>query len=147
MNFEGASNGNRELENFLRQYHERMLKLERAVQVQGVDSDKQTKVAVAPPRASIDVQSIAGGRMTVAIRNPEFSTTKGQNPLRTPIYHKIEYSPDPLFRSAVTELPPSIQTHWPIDIPTGTRLHVRVSSSYDGRTWNQPSVHQGEVSL
>lgn len=114
--------------------------IERALGIGGLSPDKQAKVAVVPPRADIAVSAIAGsGQATVSITNPEFIRGRG-NPLRTPIYHKVRYSLDPTFRTAVTALPPSVQTHWPIQVVAGSKMHFEVTHSYDGVSWTLPVV-------
>lgn len=126
-----------------RSLHERLNSLERATGLQGTDPDLKTKLAKVPPRAQIAVNGIAGtGNFTVSITNPEFQASKG-NPLRTPIYHKLQYSADSSFRSGVHELPPSTQTHWPIPSPPKSKYHFRLASSFDGVNWNLPIVTPG----
>lgn len=137
---EGSGRLNLELRNSLENTESRMRVIERAIGVTGLDPDRQRKVAPAPPRADVDVQSTPGVGFTVSITNPEFIPERG-NPLRTPIYHRVSYSPDPRFRTGVITLPPGVQTHWPIQAKPGTKVYTHVLSSYDGHNWNQPIIH------
>lgn len=143
-NFDGASRHesgkrNLHLEQALRTLHQRLEVLERGTGTQGLDSDKQQKLAPTPPRAGLGVVSSSDGtQMAVAIANPEFQQRKGGNPLRTPIYHRVEYSEDPTFRTGVTRLPHSTQTYFPLPVKPGAKLHFRLQSSYDGRNFNAP---------
>lgn len=146
INFDGAARHesgklNTHAEQAFRALHERLLILEQGQTVEGLNPDQQRKIAPAPPRAKFLVDGGAGtGLFAVKITNPEFIPgRKGDNPLRTPIFHKLKYSTDPTFRSRVTELPPSTQTYWPINGSPGQTLHFRVLSSYDGHTWNSPT--------
>lgn len=146
-NFDGAARGvdgklNIHLDQALRAFHDRLTHQERATQLQASDPDIKSKLSQVPGRAHVNVRPIVGtGNFTVSLTNPEFQLNKG-NPLRTPIYHKISYSADPSFRSGVTELPPSTQTHWPIAVTPKSKLHFKVASSHDGVNWNQPIITQ-----
>lgn len=143
-NFDGAARQNDRmnihLDQALRSFHDRLNSLERATASQAADPDIKSKLAKVPGRAAVAVKPVSGtGNFTVSLTNPEFQPSKG-NPLRTPIYHKLQYSADPAFRSGVHELPPSTQTHWPITTQPKSKYHFRVASSYDGVNWNQPIV-------
>lgn len=133
---------NLDLQQALINQDSRIYVIERAFGLTGLDSDKKTKVVIVPPRADFDVEA-GTGQITVSITNPEFIPGRG-NPLKQPIYHRISTSPDPSFRVAVKRRPPSVQTHWPIIVPSGSKQHVRVESSYDGRSWTLP-ITKGPV--
>lgn len=127
---------NLDLQQSLIGHDSRLEVVERALGIGGLDPDKKTKLAPVPPRADVEVTPGAG-QFTVSLTNPEFIRGRG-NPLRNPIYHKIRFTADPTFRSGVKELPPSVQTHWPILAPTGSRLYVQVLHSFDGINWTLP---------
>lgn len=143
--FDAAAKGpdgrlNLDLQQALIHHDSRMEVIERALGIGGLSPDKLAKVAVVPPRADVSVATQANsGQLTVSLTNPEFIRGRG-NPMRTPIYHKVRYSPDPSFRNAVTELPPSVQTHWPIRVTPGSQLHLQVLHSYDGINWSLPII-------
>jgi hypothetical protein len=132
---------NLDLEQALHTHSDRIAVAERALGIGGLDPSKQTKIAPIPPLANVALLTGApgSGQATVSITNPEFIRGRG-NPLRTPIYHHIRYGVDPTFRNAVTDLPPSLQTHWPILVQPGIKTYVEVSHSYDGTNWTQPIV-------
>lgn len=140
-NFDGASRDssgrlNIHQEHAFRSLHDRLSQLEKTTALQAVSADKTTKLSKVPPRAQMAIRPVAGtGNFQVSITNPEFQASKG-NPLRTPIYHKLQYSPDASFRTGVVELPPSTQTHWPIATAPNSKYHFRLVSSYDGQNWN-----------
>lgn len=138
---------NSHLQKALESLHARIRVLERGSGTQGLDSDKQQKLAVVPPRAGLAVMpSPVAGQIAVAITNPEFGAVKGKNPLRAAIYHRIQYSEDPSFRTGVTKLPYSPQTHWPLTVAPGRTLHFHLQSSHDGRNWSLP-VLSGPVKV
>ena len=144
-NFDAAAKGsdgrlNQDLHQALITSNSRMEVIERALGIGGLNPDERTKVSVVPPRADISVLSHpSSGQLTVSLTNPEFIRGRG-NPLRAPIYHKVRISPDPTFRNAVTELPPSVQTHWPIKVTPGSKVHIQVLHSYDGVSWSLPII-------
>lgn len=133
---------NLDLQQALINQDSRMAVIERALGIGGLDPDKQSKIAVVPPRADIALSSSAGG-FNVSITNPEFIRGRG-NPLRTPIYHRIAYSPDPTFRNAVQHKQPSVQTDWTVQAVPGSKLYVQVQHSYDGINWTSP-ITKGPV--
>lgn len=143
-NYDGAARNsggqlNVHLENALRTLHARLEVLERGSGTQGLDPDRQQKLSVRPPRAGLTVMtSQGGGQVAVSINNPEFGQEKGKNPLRTALIHRVEYSTDPAFRTGVTRLPQGPQTYFPVKTAPGTTLHFRLTSSFDGRTFNAP---------
>lgn len=137
---ESSGRLNLDLQTALINQDSRLEVIERAVGIGGLDPDKKSKLAAVPPRADVAVVSTPGsGQFTLSLTNPEFIPGRG-NPLRTPIYHKVSYSPDPTFRTAVTRLPPSVQTHWPIQATPGIKMHAQIVSSYDGVNWSLPII-------
>jgi hypothetical protein len=129
---------NQDLQQALINTDSRIQVIERGLGIGGLDPDKQSKIAVVPPRADIAVTG-ASGQATVSITNPEFIRGRG-NPLRTPIYHRLRYSVDPTFRNGVKTLPPSVQTHWPLQLPVGQKFFIQVQHSYDAVNWTLPVV-------
>lgn len=138
---------NSHLQKALETLHQRIRVLERGSGTAGLDSDKQQKLSAVPPRAGLAVMPTpVAGQVSLAVQNPEFGNEKGKNPLRTALYHRLDYSTDPTFTKNVVRLPYGPQTHWPLTVAPGQTLHFRLRSSYDGRSWNLP-VLSGPVKV
>ncbi|SRR6266851_4193829 len=109
------------------------------------NSDTQSPVNPAPPRAQVQVRPATSGILAVTINNPQFlsSSVPGKkvgNFLRAPITHSVEYSADGF--KTVSSFPPSVQNHY--SVPTnGKTLQFRIKSSLDGVTFNTPQVTKG----
>lgn len=142
-NFSAAVRHPDQMENLLRDFHERMQKLEKHTSTQAVSSQKRAPVTERPPRAALSVSGTKGkGRWVVTIRNPEFGNTAGTGRITPkPIYHHLEYSTDANFSpESVTKLEPSHQTYFPIVHEPNQTLYFRLRSSYDGVNFNLPQV-------
>lgn len=102
--------------------------------------DLKTNSPIASPPPSAQVAASAGsGVFRVQITNPQFKTANKGNLPNTPILHKIEFSSSQDF-SSPTALPITGQTYVEVSQFGSARKWVRVSSSYDGKNFNQPSI-------
>lgn len=138
--FEGASRGNDPLQRLAmdRNFHLRLRALETKTNSGIFSSDQQAPVTQPPSRSSLAVASGGLNLLTVAITNPETLNPK-TNPSRSPVIHQVEFSADPKFATGVSPLPPSNQNHYVL--PTGGKsIYVRLSSSFDGVTFNTPQI-------
>lgn len=124
---------------WMKAIHGRITELERKLGAQGSDSDRQSPVAPVPPRAKFTV-TFASGFFTIQITNPE-NTKHGNNPIHTPIKHLLKSSLTASFdgQGSVLAFGPSTQTHWSIQ-GSGARWW-QLTSSFDGATFNSPTLH------
>lgn len=139
---EGAVNGDKhQLRLLLEQLSNNISSLQQTAGQIGANTDSASPINPVPARAQLLVAKSTAGWLSAAITNPQFlrSTTPGQvrgNLARSTIVHRLSYSTDPSFKSGVTSLPPSAQTHY--QIPTGGMPHYfRIESSVDGENYNQ----------
>lgn len=140
---EGAAGGDKQqLRILLEHFQNSIDRLQQSTGSVASNTDTSAPVNPVPVAASLAVSKATTGWLSAAITNPQFllSTTPGQkkgNLARSPMIHVVSYSTDPRFRSGVTSLPPSTQTHY--QIPTsGQKLYFQVKSSADGVNYNQP---------
>jgi len=122
-------------QSYVRRVSERLDNLEQVTQAQSVGS--AGRQAPAPPKAGFGVTTNAGvkGHAYVRITNPEFLGGK-QNQAGSAIRHHLQASTNPQFNGTVTDFPVSHQTYYDIsELGSGT-FYFRMSSSYDGKTFN-----------
>lgn len=132
------------LAEFIRDIHERVSKVEKRTATESVSTQQRAPVSDKPKLALFNVTGAAGkGRWHLTIRNPEFGNAAGRGKATPkPIYHRVSYSTDSTFRTGVTVLEPSPQTHFSIVEEPNQTLHFRIESSHDGVTWNLPQYKQ-----
>lgn len=138
---EAAVNGDKHtLRLFLKAAAARIVALEQSTGGVAFNSDAQTPNNPVPPLAQLQSGSIGSGTSSIAVTNPQFLRTRtpGKNRgniLRTPITHRLRYSPDPTFKTGVTTIY-STQTHY--IVPAGN--HAELTSSFDGVNFNKAQV-------
>jgi hypothetical protein len=135
-----------QLADFIRDIHDRVAKLERRTSTEAVSTEQRAPVSAKPKMAGVSLTGAQGkGRWNLTIRNPEFGNTAGTGKVTPkPLYHRVSYSADPNFKTGVTTLDPSPQTHFSIADEPHQTLHVRVESSHDGVTWNLPQYKKAQ---
>src|ERR1700690_241042 len=136
---QGASRGNpQQLFQTLVHFKNRLDSLETASGGANINLAKPAKNAAPPPFAGLDVSALKNsGNLVIRLTNPQFKVSEG-NTTGTPIYHHIEVSHDPQFRTGVTKLPVTGQTYLELKRPTGLKNYVKLQSSVDGKTKNSP---------
>lgn len=91
-----------------------------------------------PPQAEV-AASASNGVFRLQITNPQFKAANKGNTPNTPIVHKVEFSSTADF-SSPTQLPPTNQTYLEVSQFGSARKWVKVSSSFDGKNYNNPII-------
>jgi hypothetical protein len=135
------------MENLLRDALDRLARLEKRTATESFSTQHRSPISSKPKAALVNVSGAEGkGRFQIRVRNPEFGNVAGTG--RTtpkPLYHRVSYSSDPTFRTGVTELEPSPQTHYSFAEEPNQTVHVKIESSHDGVSWNLPQYQHVKI--